>query len=68
MRFSASTRRAGENGDRRRAVIRAAFATKRRRSVLGRYSIDRHGDTTLTDYGVYRIVRGELVWDRRVRP
>jgi branched-chain amino acid transport system substrate-binding protein len=64
----ASIRRAGANGDRRRAVIRAAFATRRRRSVLGRYSIDRHGDTTLTDYGVYRIIRGELWWDRRVRP
>jgi branched-chain amino acid transport system substrate-binding protein len=64
----ASIRRAGRAGGRRRAVIREAFQTRRRESVLGRYSIDPRGDTTLTDFGVYRIARGVLVWDRRVRP
>ena len=35
------------------AVLEALFATKDRDSVLGSYSIDENGDTTLTDYGVY---------------
>jgi len=39
-------------------VVKALFATKDRPSVLGTYSIDENGDTTLTDYGVYRIKDG----------
>jgi branched-chain amino acid transport system substrate-binding protein len=60
--------RAGANGDKRKAVVTAGFATRDRPSVLGTYSIDRFGDTTLTDYGVYRIADGALLWDRVVRP
>ena len=41
-------------------VLKAIFATKDRASVLGTYSIDENGDTTLTDYGVYNIEGGEL--------
>jgi branched-chain amino acid transport system substrate-binding protein len=52
----------GERAD----ILRALFATKDRASVLGTYSIDANGDTTLTDYGVYRIDDGELVFARKV--
>ena len=41
-------------------IIKALFETKDRESVLGTYSIDENGDTTLTDYGVYTIEGGEL--------
>jgi branched-chain amino acid transport system substrate-binding protein len=44
-----------------RGKVRAAiFATRERASVLGRYSIDSGGDTTLRRYGVYDIVAGRL--------
>jgi branched-chain amino acid transport system substrate-binding protein len=46
-----------------RSKVRAAiFATRDRRSVLGTYSIDREGDTTLRRYGVYSIVAGRLTF------
>jgi branched-chain amino acid transport system substrate-binding protein len=35
--------------------LKALFATKNRISVLGKYSIDANGDTTLTDYGLYKV-------------
>jgi branched-chain amino acid transport system substrate-binding protein len=59
--------RAGASGDDRRAVIDALFATKDRESVLGTYSIDEKGDTTLTDYGLYRIDDGELSFERTLK-
>ena len=44
-----------------RSKVRAAiFATRNRRSVLGTYSIDANGDTTLRRYGVYTIAGGQL--------
>ena len=55
--------RTGEKAD----VVKALFATKDRDSVLGTYSIDANGDTSLTDYGVYAIKDGELVSTRRSR-
>ena len=60
--------RAGAEGDERAAVIAAGLATRDRESVLGTYSIDPFGDTTLTDFGVYRIKHGRPSWDRVVRP
>jgi branched-chain amino acid transport system substrate-binding protein len=39
-------------------IVKALFATEDRSSVLGKYSIDDNGDTTLTDYGVYEIKGG----------
>ena len=48
-------------------VLKALFATKDRESVLGTYSIDENGDTTLTDYGVYTIEDGELTFDKTVK-
>jgi branched-chain amino acid transport system substrate-binding protein len=50
----------------RRAVVNAFFATKDRDSVLGRYSIDANGDTTLSTYGVLRIAGGRFVADRTI--
>src|SRR3954452_12965733 len=41
----------GDKGD----IIKALFSTKDRQSVLGTYSIDENGDTTLTDYGIYSV-------------
>jgi branched-chain amino acid transport system substrate-binding protein len=48
-------------------VLKALFETKDRQSVLGTYSIDENGDTTLTDYGIYTIEGGELVFDKTVK-
>jgi branched-chain amino acid transport system substrate-binding protein len=44
------------------------FATKDRDSVLGTYSIDENGDTTLTTYGIYRIENNATVFDRTIEP
>jgi branched-chain amino acid transport system substrate-binding protein len=53
----------GEKAD----IVKALFATKDRDSVLGTYSIDENGDTTLTDYGVYTIDGGELEFDSTIK-
>jgi branched-chain amino acid transport system substrate-binding protein len=53
-------------GDRQK-LIDALFETKGRKSVLGTYDIDENGDTTLTDYGVYRVEDGELVFDETIK-
>jgi branched-chain amino acid transport system substrate-binding protein len=49
------------------AMIDALFETKGRESVLGTYDIDENGDTTITDYGVYTIEDGELVFDQTIK-
>ena len=56
-----SIRSAGEKGNDRRAVTEAFFAIRNRESVLGRYSIDRFGDTTLSRYAGKRIKGSEFV-------
>jgi branched-chain amino acid transport system substrate-binding protein len=48
-------------------VLKAIFDTKDRQSVLGTYSIDENGDTTLTDYGVYSIDGGDLKFDETIK-
>ena len=48
-------------------VLKAIFDTKDRSSVLGTYSINENGDTTLTDYGVYTIGGGELEFDQTIK-
>jgi branched-chain amino acid transport system substrate-binding protein len=45
----------GAKGNDKAAVLAALFATKDRHSVLGTYSFDKNGDTSLTDYGVYKV-------------
>jgi branched-chain amino acid transport system substrate-binding protein len=47
-------------------ILKAIFETKNRQSVLGSYSIDKNGDTTLTDYGIYGIKDGQLVFDETI--
>lgn len=53
-----SIRRAGDEGDSRDAVIDAFFETQDRDSVLGTYSIDEVGDTTLGRLAGYRLADG----------
>jgi branched-chain amino acid transport system substrate-binding protein len=48
-------------------VIDAFFKIKDRDSVLGKYSIDQNGDTTLSDYGGNRIKSGKLVFDKVIK-
>jgi branched-chain amino acid transport system substrate-binding protein len=55
---------AGDKGNDRQAVIDAFFKIKDRDSVLGKYSIDENGDTTLSDYGADRVKSGKLVFDK----
>jgi branched-chain amino acid transport system substrate-binding protein len=56
------------SGDASKAnIVKALFETKDRESVLGTYSIDENGDTTLTDYGVYTIDGGELQFDSTIK-
>jgi branched-chain amino acid transport system substrate-binding protein len=58
---------AGDKGNDRQAVIDAFFKIKDRDSVLGKYSIDENGDTTLTDYGANRVAKGKLVFDKVIK-
>jgi branched-chain amino acid transport system substrate-binding protein len=51
----------------RKAVVDAIFSTKNRKSVLGTYSIDKNGDTSLTDYGLYKISSGKLTFDKVIK-
>ena len=48
-------------------ILAALFETSDRESVLGTYSIDENGDTTLSDYGVYKVAGGELEFDRTIQ-
>ena len=59
-------KRAGAQGNNRDAVLKALFATKDRQSVLGSYSIDANGDTSLTDYGLYTIKNGVLTYSKKI--
>ena len=52
----------GEKAD----VLKALFATKDRKSVLGTYSIDKNGDTTLTDMAMETVENGQLKFDKVV--
>jgi len=45
----------GDKATDKAAVLDALFATKDRDSVLGTYSFDANGDTTATDYGIYKV-------------
>jgi branched-chain amino acid transport system substrate-binding protein len=58
-----SIRRAGGGGDDRDSVVSAFFDTQDRRSVLGTYSIDDVGDTTLNRLAGYRVTNGRPVFD-----
>jgi len=64
--LSAIKRDADANGGKvsRQGTYKELLTTKNRSSVLGTYSIDSNGDTTLTDYGLYKIVSGKLVFEK----
>jgi branched-chain amino acid transport system substrate-binding protein len=46
---------AGPAGTTKDGFLTQLFKTKDRNSVLGTYSIDQNGDTSLTDYGLYKV-------------
>lgn len=61
-------KRAGADGTSKTGVLKALFATKDRNSVLGKYSIDANGDTTLTDYGLYKVgADGNPTYDSTIK-
>jgi branched-chain amino acid transport system substrate-binding protein len=60
----AAIRSAGSRGDDRQAVIDRFFATRDRHSVLGVYSMQPSGETTLSDYAIDRVVNGAPVFWR----
>jgi branched-chain amino acid transport system substrate-binding protein len=57
-------RSAGNRGNNRQAVTDAFLAIRNRDSVLGRYSIDRFGDTSLSTYAGNRVRRSQFVLDK----
>jgi len=57
-------RSAGARGNDRQTVIDHVLATHNRNSVIGRYSVQADGETTLTRYGVERVSDGRMVFDR----
>jgi branched-chain amino acid transport system substrate-binding protein len=58
---------AGDKGNCREDVIKGFYNIKNRSSVLGTYSIDADGDTTITDYGGNTIKSGKLVFDKVIK-
>lgn len=60
-------RRAGDHGNDRASVIREFFATRNRDSVLGPYSIEPSGDSTLSLYGVDSVSGGRPVFYRALQ-
>jgi branched-chain amino acid transport system substrate-binding protein len=58
---------AGDKGNCREDVIKGFFAIKNKQSVLGTYSIDPDGDTTITDYGGNRVQDGKLTFDKVIK-
>ncbi len=59
-------RSAGARGNDRQMVIDRVFATRNRNSVIGRYSIEPNGETTLSRYGVDRVIGGRAVFYRAI--
>jgi branched-chain amino acid transport system substrate-binding protein len=55
---------AGTKGNDREAVTKAFFSIRDRESVLGRYSIDAAGDTSLSQYAGNRIKGSRFVLDK----
>lgn len=59
---------AKDRGDVRSVVAQAFFGLRNRNSVLGHYSIQPSGDTTLTTYAANRVVNGEPAFYAQVSP
>jgi branched-chain amino acid transport system substrate-binding protein len=62
----ASIRNAALHGNDRQTVVNEFFATKNRDSVLGRYSVQADGETTLSRYGADRVRDGRAVFYREL--
>jgi branched-chain amino acid transport system substrate-binding protein len=62
-----SIRRAGDSGDQRDSVLSAFFDTQDQHSILGTYSIDDVGDTTLNRLAGYTVVAGRPVFARALQ-
>jgi branched-chain amino acid transport system substrate-binding protein len=58
----AAVRNAGLRGNDRQTVVEQFFAIKQRESVLGRYSIEPDGETTLSRYGADRVEDGRAIF------
>ncbi|MFL5895846.1 MAG: branched-chain amino acid ABC transporter substrate-binding protein [Thermoleophilaceae bacterium] len=61
-----SMKRAGASCNDRQAVIDQVYKTKNKPSVLGSYSIDKDGDTTVNQFGRYFIKNGKLSYSKTV--
>jgi branched-chain amino acid transport system substrate-binding protein len=59
-------KKAGNQANDRDKVISQLFQEKDRKSVLGTYSIDKNGDTSLTDYGLYTIKNGLPEYSKKI--
>jgi branched-chain amino acid transport system substrate-binding protein len=59
--------KAGAKGNDKAEVLTQLQNTKNRKSVLGTYSIDKNGDSTITDYGAYTIDGGELKFAKTLK-
>lgn len=65
-----SVKRASSDGTKdvtRQGVVDAIFETRNRSSVLGTYSIDMHGDISLTGYGLYGVAGRKIAFQRVVK-
>ena len=58
----------GANGNNKADVLKALFATKARKSVLGTYGFDQNGDTTLKAYGLYNVKNGDPSFLKTLTP
>jgi branched-chain amino acid transport system substrate-binding protein len=59
-----AVRNSGARGNDRQTVIDRVFATRNRSSVIGRYSVEADGETTLSRYAVDRVGAGRAVFLR----
>jgi branched-chain amino acid transport system substrate-binding protein len=64
----AAIQRAGKKGNDRGKVITQMLDTRGRRSVIGTYSIDKDGDTSIKSYGSYRVRGGRMAFLRVLDP
>jgi branched-chain amino acid transport system substrate-binding protein len=60
-------KRAGSKCSDKAAVSAQVYKTKDKKSVLGTYSIDKDGDTTLNDFGRYLVKDGALKFNKTVK-
>ncbi len=66
MRLALDAIRRSGSG-KREDVVKALFATRNRRSVIGRYSINKRGDTTMRAYGRFAIRDGRPRFVERIQ-